>query len=208
MKLFGNPGSTCTRKVLTTLYEKGVPFELTVIDLAAGQHKSPEHVARQPFGQIPTIEDGDFRLFESRPIIRYVDATRPGPALTPSEPKGRALMEQWISVETSNFSPHAMGILYQLYFGPMRGQPTDAAKVEENRKKIAPTLAVLDRQLARGPHFLGEAFTLADICYMPYVQYLTQTDARDLIASHSNVAAWWSRVSARPSWKKVTGATS
>ena len=138
MKLFGNPGSLCTRKVLTTLYEKGAPFELTVIDLATGQRRSPENLARQPFGQIPTIEEGDFRLFESRPIIRYLDATRPGPSLTPSDPKGRALMEQWISVETSNFTPHAMGILYQLFFGPMQGHPTDAAKVEDGRKRSRP----------------------------------------------------------------------
>lgn len=205
MKLFGHPMSTCTRKVLTALDEKQAKFELVVVDITTGGHKAPEHLARQPFGQIPAFEDGDFRLYESRAIIRYLDETLPGAALTPKDAKGRALMEQWISIETSNFTPHAMTIIYQLFFGPMRGAEPDAAKVEEGRQKVAPAVAVLEKQLARGPHLLGEAFTLADICFMPYVEYLTQTPAKDVILSQPNVAAWWKRVSERPSWKKATG---
>jgi glutathione S-transferase len=208
MKLFGDPGSNCTRKVLTTFYEKGVAFELTPVVLAKGDHKAPSFLARQPFGQVPAIEDGDYRLFESRAIIRYVDATQPGPSLTPSDPKGRGLMDQWMSVETSNFTPHAMGILHQLFFGPAHGHAPDLAKVDESRKKLGAVLAVIDAHLARSPYFVGSAFTLADVCYMPYVQYLSQTDANDVITSHPNVAAWWARVSARASWKKVTGAGS
>ncbi len=203
MKLYGHPMSTCTRKVLATLYEKNAPFDLVPIDLSSGSHKRAEHLARQPFGQIPAIEDGDFQLYESRAIIRYLDQVLPGASLAPSDPRGRALMEQWISVETSNFTPHAMAIIYQLHFGPMRGHAPDAAKVEEGRTKLATAVAVLDRQLARGPHLLGEAFSLADICYMPYVEYLSQTSAKDAVLDHPHVGAWWRRVSDRPSWQKV-----
>jgi glutathione S-transferase len=204
MKLFAHPMSTCTRKVITTLEEKQAKYELVLVDLMTGAHKAPDHTSRQPFGQVPAIEDGDFRLYESRAIIRYLDETLPGVSLTPKDPKGRALMEQWISVETSNFTPHAMTLIYQLYFGPMRGTAPDAAKIEEGRTKLAPALAVLEKQLARGPHLLGEAFTLADICFMPYVEYVVSTEAKDTILSSPNVAAWWKRVSERPSWKKVT----
>ncbi|HEU4412085.1 MAG TPA: glutathione binding-like protein [Polyangiaceae bacterium] len=205
MKLFGHPMSTCTRKVLTLLDEKGAKADMVVVDLMKGEHKQPPHLARQPFGQIPAIEDGDLRLYESRAILRYLDETLPGPTLTPKDAKGRALMEQWISVETSNFTPHAMAILYQLFFGPMRGATPDQAKVAEASEKLSAATEVLDRQLARGPYVLGDAFTLADICYMPYVEYVTQTSAKDAILSHPNVAAWWGRVSERPSWRKATG---
>jgi glutathione S-transferase len=203
MKLYGHPVSTCTRKVLITLYEKNASFELVPIDLPAGAHKLPEHLARQPFGQIPAIEDGDFRLYESRAIIRYLDQVLPGTPLAPNDAKGRALMEQWISIETSNFTPPAMAIIYQLFFGPKRGTSPDPLKVEEGRTKLAKSVEVLDRHLARGPHLLGEAFSLADICYMPYMEYLTQTAARDTVLDHANVAAWWKRISARESWQKV-----
>jgi glutathione S-transferase len=52
MKVYGNPASTCTRKVLTVFAEKGVEPEFVTIDFAKGEHKSPEHMARQPFGQV------------------------------------------------------------------------------------------------------------------------------------------------------------
>src|SRR4051812_27691948 len=111
MKVYGHPMSTCTRKVLATLAEREAPFELVLVDLMKGHHKAPEHLARQPFGQIPVLEEGDFRLYESRAIIRYLDEVLPGHKLTPSDAKGRAVMEQWISIESSNFTPHAMKII-------------------------------------------------------------------------------------------------
>jgi glutathione S-transferase len=205
MKIFGNPMSTCTRKVLTTLAEKQAKYDFVVIDLMKGGHKAPEYMAaHQPFGQVPALEDGDFKLYESRAMMRYIDEVVPGQALTPRNPKDRALMEQWISVEASNFSPHAMAIAVEYMFVPMRGGKTDLDKVEQAKAKLAPTLAVLDRALARGPHLLGDAFTLADIVYMPELAYALQTPAKDMILSHANVAAWWKRNSERGSWKKVT----
>jgi glutathione S-transferase len=205
MKLHGNPMSTCTRKVLATFAEKAVKPEFVHVDFMAGAHKAPAHLAYQPFGQVPALEDGDFKLYESRAIMRYLDEVLPGTSLTPKDPKEHALMEQWISVETSNFTPHAMTLIYQLFFNPMRGQPTDAAKLEEGRVKLAPALAVLDAQLAQGPHLVGEQFTLADICFMPYIEYVMQTSAKDVILGRPNVAAWWKRISERPSWAQATG---
>jgi glutathione S-transferase len=208
MKIYGHPVSTCTRKVLTTLHEKNASFEFVLVDFATNAHKRPEHLARQPFGQIPAIEDGDFRFYESRAILRYIDQVVPGASLAPTDAKGRALMEQWISVETSNFTPHAMTIIHQLYFGPMRGNQPDLVKVDEARVKLTKAVEVLDGQLARGPHILGEMFSLADICFMPYVEYLTQTAAKDTLLDHANVAAWWKRVSQRESWQRVTAKVS
>jgi glutathione S-transferase len=137
-------------------------------------------------------------------MIRYLDEVLPGQALTPKEPKGRAVMEQWISVETSNFTPHAMTYIYEYFFHPARGEKTDLAKVEAAKPKLELCLDVLDKHLAKGPHFVGDPFTLADVCYMPYVEYAMGTPAKDLIQARSNVAAWWKRVSERASWKTVT----
>lgn len=205
MKLFGHPMSTCTRKVLTLLEEKHAKADFVLVDMMKGEHKSPAFLARQPFGQIPALEDGDFRLHESRAILRYLDETLPGPSLTPKDPKGRAHMEQWISVETSQFTPQAMAIIYQLFLGPMGGATPDLAKVEEASGKLGAVADVLDKHLARGPHMLGDSFSLADICYMPYVEYVVQTSAKDVLLSRPNFAAWWGRVSERPSWRRATG---
>ena len=203
MKLYGHPVSTCTRKVLTTLHEKGQQADFVLVDIMKGDHKNPDHLARQPFGQIPAIDDDGFVLYESRAIIRYVDETLPGPKLTPNDAKGRALMEQWMSVETSNFTPHAMKVIYQRYFNAFRGLPSDEAIVKEGSEAAGKAVDVMDRQLAKTRFLTGAQFTLADICFMPYIEYLFAGRAGDIIESRKNAARWWSEISVRPSWKAV-----
>ena len=204
MKIFGNPMSTCTRRVVMALHEKQAKFEMVVIDFAKGEHKSPENMARQPFGQMPSLTDGDFTLFESRAMMRYIDETLPGQSLTPKDPKSRALMEQWLYVESEDFNPAVSAIVYQEVFAPMMGGKSDAAKVAEAMTKLAPVMAVLDKHLAKGPHFVGDQFTLADISFMPYTEYAMNTSAKDMMLSHANFAAWWKRVSERGAWKQTT----
>ena len=65
-------------------------------------------------------------------------------------------------------------------------------------------LPILDKHLAEGPYFVGDQFTLADICYMPYTGLALNTSAKDILLGHTHFAAWWKHVSERPSWKKVS----
>lgn len=205
MKLYGHPMSTCTRKVLTVLAEKEAKHELVLIDFAKGEHKQQPHLSRQPFGQIPAIDDDGFALYESRAIARYLDETLPGAKLTPSSAKERAVMEQWISVEASNFTPPAMKVITQTILNPMFGRPIDEAALKDAREATAKVATILDKHLAGKDYFVGAQFTLADICYMPYVEYLFAGKQGDLITDHKNMAAWWGRVSERKSWRIATG---
>ena len=205
MKLYGHPMSTCTRKVLTTLAEKGQEAEFVTVDLFTGGNKSPDYTCIQPFGQVPAIDDDGFVLYESRAICRYLDAKLEGASLTPSTLQGKAKMEQWLSIETSNFTPHAMKIIYQMFFGPMRGAEPNMAVVEEGRKALNNTLDIMDKHLATSTFMVGDQFTIADISFLPYIEYLFACNEGGPITNHANVAAWWERCSSRPSWKKATG---
>lgn len=201
MKVFAHPGSTCTRKVLTTLHETNTPFEFHLVDLAKGEHKAPAHLEKQPFGQVPAIiDDNGFVLFESRAICRYINEKAKG-HLIPSDLRQRATMEQWMSVEGSNFTPHAMKFVYHHIFG----RPQDDATLSNAETALTNTMKILDAHLGKNAYFAGNDFSLADICYMPYVEYLMPTPAKPLVAAHTNVMAWWNRCSERPSWRKVTG---
>jgi glutathione S-transferase len=104
VQIYGMGGSTCTQRVLMTAIENGAEFEIKTVDLRKGEHKQPAHLARQPFGQIPAVEDDGFVVYESRAIARYINDTR-GNKLVPSDPKKRALMEQWISLEQGTITP-------------------------------------------------------------------------------------------------------
>ncbi len=205
IKVYGHPFSTCTRKVLTTLHEKGADFEFVHVELSKGEHKQPAHLARQPFGVVPAIEHDGFSLFESRAIIAYLDEALPGARLTPPEPQGRGLMRQWESVEQSYFTPAAMKIIMEEMFAPMFGREANAARVAEGRAELERVADVVDRALATQPYFAGQQFTLADVNYLPYVEYLMATSGRDVITARPHLNAWWERASARPAWKKTVG---
>lgn len=200
IQLFGNPASTCTRKVLTVLAETNTPYELSVIDLSKGEHKQPPHLARQPFGQIPVLDDDGFRMFESRAIARYLDE-KTGGSLTPKSIRERALMNQWQSVEQSNFSPAAMKFVYHYVFQ----RPQEQAVLDGANKMVETTLGAISKSLAETPYLAGNQFSLADIGYMPYIEYTMGSPLRATFEKFPHVMSWWNRVSERPSWRKIVG---
>ena len=202
LKVYGFPGSTCTRKVLCTIHEKGAAYEWVNVDITKGEQKTPEHLARQPFGVVPAIDHDGFALYESRAICRYLDAALPGPSLTPADPHQRALMEQWLSVEGSYFSPNAMKAILNIWYAMMKGAQPDQDVIAAGLAGTNTALDTLDKALA-GKEYLVGSFSLADITYAPYLQYLHDMKIASGVADRPNVAAWWARVSARPSWQKA-----
>jgi glutathione S-transferase len=200
MKIYGHPLSTCTRKVLMTLAETNTPHELVMVDILKGEHKQPAHLAHQPFGQVPALDDGGLELYESRAMCRYINDKASGP-LVPRDLGERGQMEQWISVETSNFSGPVMKFVFQHIFK----FPQAPEALETAGKQLDNALGIMDKQLASNPFIAGKSFTLADICFMPYIEYAMNTPAKDQFAKHANVMAWWNKISARPNWQRVAG---
>jgi len=127
-----------------------------------------------------------------------------GPSLTPTDAKDRARMEQWMAVEQSYFTPAAMKIIMQRMFSAMMGKQPDEAIVAQGMAETGKVLDVAAETLKQG-YFAPTGFSLADICWMPYVEYLFKAGAGSLITERPAVAGWWERVSSRPSWKKVAG---
>jgi glutathione S-transferase len=199
MKLYGHPMSTCTRKVLVTLAETATPYELVTLDFAIGEHKQEPHLARQPFGKMPAIDDDGFALYESRAICRYL-AEKAG-ALVPRDSRDRARMEQWISVEQSYASSPMMKFVFKYVFQ----RPQEAAVLEAAQAEIEHVVSVLDKNLATRPYLAGEDFSVADICYLPYVEYTMLSPLKEVYARFPHFSTWWTRVSERPSWRKTAG---
>jgi len=201
MKIYGMPTSTCTRKVLCTLAEKAVEAQFELVNLARGEHKTPEHLERNPFGVIPALDDDGFTIYESRAIIRYLDQRFPNPPLTPTDVRECGRMNQWISVEQSYFSAPTIKLLKQTIWNPSKER--DEKVIKESTAQLDHALEVLDEALATAPYLAGASFSLADISFMPYVGYLFPAGAGELVDNRTHTRAWWQRVSERPSWKKV-----
>lgn len=203
MKLYGHPWSINTRKTLMTFAEKGHDAELVLVMVPKGEHKRPDHVARHPFGKVPVLADGDFILYESRAINRYLDRRLDGPALVPESAQGGARVDQWINVADSYFVPHAHPLIVEALFRRYLGGEQNAAVMHAARDAMQPALDVADAWLASNAYFAGQAFSLADLHWMPYFEYLFQVGEGEHIGARKHLHAWWNRVSERATWQKV-----
>jgi glutathione S-transferase len=203
MKIYGHPWSINTRKTLMTLAEKGIEAELVVVRLPAGEHKGPEHLARHPFGKVPVLDDGGFVLYETRAINEYVDR-KAGPAqLVPSDVRDLARMHQWTNIADAYFVPYAVPIIVENLFRRYLGGEKNEQAVVAGRAGLPTALDAADAWLAQSEYFAGRSLSLADIHWMPYLEYLQHVGEADALTKRKHLGAWWKKVSNRPSWQKV-----
>ncbi|MBF6098722.1 glutathione S-transferase N-terminal domain-containing protein [Nocardia cyriacigeorgica] len=212
MKVYGAATSACTHKVLMVLAEKNHHADLIEVSVLKGQDKSAAHRERQPFGEIPVLDDDGFVLYESRAIIRYLDQRLPGPALTPRDLRSRGLMEQWISIEQSYVSGPVWelvraGPIYEIIRQSPGAEflppPPDQAAIAAARYGLAKAFDVADATLAGQQYLAGPQFSLAEVTWLPYVQYLIASNGWDLIEDRPNLARWWREISSRGTWRRV-----
>ncbi|KAH7884261.1 thioredoxin-like protein [Phlebopus sp. FC_14] len=206
LKLYGYPTSTCTLRVACVLKEKDVPFEFVAIDLVKGEHKAPDFVAKQPFGQVPYIDDDGLVLYESRAICRYIAAkyASQGAPLVPAEPIANAFFEQAAAIETSNFDPFVSGLAWELKFTLWFGGKTDEARAKSLRTQLAAKLDAYDVILGKQKYLAGQEVTLADLFHLPYGALVVDIGI-DEFSSRPNVKRWWDDITSRPSWQAVKG---
>ncbi|EDR07430.1 uncharacterized protein LACBIDRAFT_298606 [Laccaria bicolor S238N-H82] len=203
-KLYGASLSTCTKRVAIVLHEKNVPFEFHPIDFATGQHKSPEYLKYQPFGQVPYIDDDGFILYESRAICRYIAEkyAGQGTALIPTELKAKAIFEQAASVEKDNFDALAAKAIFEKVFKPKHGLTPNQELVDELLGNLDKRLDVYNQILSKQKYVAGEEVTLADLFHIPYGALLPAAGS-NLLDTKPNVARWWKDITSRPSWIAV-----
>jgi glutathione S-transferase len=204
-KVHSIPGSPFGRAVLTTLQEKGASFRFSPV--VPGGLRSPEHLARHPFGRVPVLEHHGFLLYETQAILRYLDRVLPAPALTPADPRRAARMDQVMNVNDW-YLFHGVGnvIIFHRVVGPrVMGLKPDEAAIEAAMPKARAVFAELARLLGEQSFFAGDALTLADLLVAPQIDFFTETpEWADLGAPHPNLVAWLARMEARPSFMATT----
>ncbi|GAB2215947.1 hypothetical protein Droror1_Dr00023710 [Drosera rotundifolia] len=207
VKVHGPAFSIAVSRVLACLFEKDVPFDLVNVNIAKGQHKSPDFLKLQPFGQVPAFQDGNVSLFESRSICRYIAeayADRGNKKLYGGDTLHKAFIDQWLEAEGQSFNPPSSILVFQLVFGPRMKIKQDEAAINQNKAKLTKVLDVYDKRLADSKYLAGDEFSLADLSHLPNAHYLvTGTDLKELFKERENVGRWWEDISSRESWKKT-----
>ncbi|XP_072979795.1 glutathione S-transferase F11-like [Typha angustifolia] len=210
VKVYGPAMSTAVSRVLACLLEKEVQFQLLPISLAKAQHKTPDFLKLQPFGQVPAFQDEGTTLFESRAICRYICDKFTGQGnkslmgVEGGGPAERAMVDQWVEAEAQSFNPASTALVFQLVFAPGMKLKQDPAVIKENEMKLKKVLNVYERRLGETRFLAGDEFSLADLCHLPNAHYLVSaTEKGQLFTSKKNVARWWDEISTRPAWIKV-----
>jgi glutathione S-transferase len=199
------PGSPFGRAVLVALEEKGARYRLAPVTPAIA--RAPAYLALHPFGRVPVVEHGSFKLYETQAILRYIDRTLPQPSLTPADSKAAARMDQMMNVNDWYLFQGVNNVIgFQRIVGPRAlGLTPDEAAIAAAMPKAHTVFNELARQLGDSPFFVGNSISLADILLAPQIDFLRQTPEWEPLASHhANLRAWLDRMNARPSMANTT----
>ncbi len=203
--LYGTPLSTYVRTARLVLEEKGQPYQLVDVNIFQGDQNTPDHQQRHPFGKVPVLEHGDFRLFETMAIVRYLDAVLDGPGLIPADSRQNAIAEQWMSAVDSYIYPTMIGALvWQRTVQPMLNQSPDEDLIAQITPEVARQLDLLGGVLGNQAFFQGDNLTALDLYLAPIMGYVHGTpEGRSLMDQRPALSRWWQTMDERPSYKTV-----
>ena len=182
-------------RVRWALEEVGLDYRVEY--LPQGTQKMAPHRARQPFGQVPTYEDGELTLFESGAIVLHIADSAPG--LLPEGPNARARAAEWVFAALNTIEPHlsdwAMAELFEA------DQPWSAQRKPGIRERIDERLGELSSRLGDEDWLKGE-FCAGDLMMIAVLQ-MVGGEIGDLIERYPNLVAYRQRGEARPAYKRA-----
>lgn len=178
------------------LEEVGQPYQVRAV--AWEDFKKPEHRKRQPFGQIPTYEEGDLVLFESGAIVLHIAQRFPG--LLPEDANARARAISWMFAAVSSVEPVIVQREVSEYLESDKSWNAERLPLVEER--IRSRLSELSARLGHAP-WLDGAFSAADVLM---VQVLRRLEGSALLAAFANLTAYVERATARPAFQRAFAA--
>ena len=226
LKIWGRMSSINVKKVVWAAQELGLNFERHEAGGVHGVVKTPVYMALNPNSQIPVMEDGEYVLWESNVITRYLCAKYSAPtlvasrnALTPAQavpslggrPDASAFplypenlqdrfdAERWMEWQQTSVNPASRNGFWHLIRLPI--DQRDPAMVAQSNAAVEPLMAMLDSHLSRQSFVVGKHFTMADIPLGCEVQrWFGLPQAR---TKRPNIERWFASLLARPAAKGV-----
>jgi glutathione S-transferase len=200
LKIWGRANSVNVQKVLWCCDELGLAFERIDAGLQFGRVNDPDYRELNPNGQIPTLVDGTFVLWESNSIVRYL-AMQYGASssLYPAEPKLRASIDRWLDWSLSTLAPAERPVFLTLVRTPPEERDMDALAV--NLKTLVARWKILDGHLQGRFHPEGDRFTIADIVLGAFAKRWFGVEGIERPPMPS-LERWYQRLTQRAAFKK------
>lgn len=199
MKLYQHPLSSNARRVRLVIQHLEMPVEEVLVDLVKGEHRQPPYLALNPNGKVPTLIDGDLKLWECYAIMIYLSEKLGKLALYPSELNARTEIHRWLFWCANEWSPVISRLNLENMLKPMMGWgPTDPARVQESEASFKQHAQVLDQVLSQRPYVVGSQLSLADFAVAASLS--TRVPAKLPLAGFTNVERWFADIEQLPAW--------
>jgi glutathione S-transferase len=198
LRLYDNLISGNGYKVRLLLTQLGLPFERVEVDVFKAETRTPEFLALNPNGRIPTLrlEDGG-HLAESNAILYYLAE---GSQFWPAERKARAETLQWMFFEQYSHEPYIAVLRFWAHLPELTAQQQAERPGRKARGEQA--LGVMEQHLAARSFFVGERYGIADIALYAYT-HVAEEGGFDL-APYPAMRAWLARVAAQAGHVPIT----
>ncbi|MCC6778254.1 MAG: glutathione S-transferase family protein [Hyphomicrobiales bacterium] len=231
LALYHNDMSLCAQKVRVCLAEKGLTWEDRHMVLRAGEHQQEWYRKLNRRAVVPTLVHDDKVIPESNVILEYLEETFPQPPLAPADSHGRARMRLWTKqldedIHDASAAILSFGIAFRHQYlergelgRQMLEQIPNLFKRERRRdviengtrsqhfviatRRMLQLLDEMEEALAAGPWLIGQAYTLADVAFTPYLARLEHLGIPGLVGERHQVADWYRRCKARPSFHEA-----
>ncbi|THF30884.1 glutathione S-transferase [Pseudomonas atacamensis] len=189
IKLYNFPRSGHAHRVELMLSLLQLPTELIFVDLAKGEHKQPQYLAINSFGQVPAIDDNGVVLADSNAILVYLAQKYGNGRWLPADPVGAAHVQRWLSAAAGPIA-----------FGPAAARLITVFGAQLNAKEVIGRahnlLKVMELELGKTAYLAGEEPTIADVSAYSYVAHAPEGNVS--LDDYANVRAWLARIEALP----------
>ncbi len=189
IKLYDFPLSGHSHRARLFLSLIGVEAEVVFVDLAAGEQKQKAFLEKNPFGQVPVLEDKGIIISDSNAILVYLAKKFNKSEWLPEDAKGAAEVQRWLSVAAGQIAYGPCAARLVTLFGA-------SFNIEEVIERSHNVLKLIDGQLGQSAFIIGEQITIADVALYSYIANAPEGNV-DLTA-YANILSWISRIEALP----------
>ena len=200
LTIWGRANSVNVQKVLWCLAELDLAYQRIDAGMAFGKNREPEYLAMNPNGRVPTLVDGDYILWESNSVMRYLTlAYGKGSPIYPTTPKARAGVDRWLDWSLSTLQPVDRPVFWALVRTSV--EKRDMVAIQKDADAEAEVWRIADDQLKTRRFIEGDDFTLADIALGAYARrwFGVEGISKPKLA---HLERWFAQFSARPGFQK------
>lgn len=190
-----------TNYIIWAMEELGLEYEINPVNPMKGETKMPEHLARNPNGLIPVLEEDGFFLWETMAINTYLAKKYGDGLLWATDPQEEAHIMQWCVFGAISIDKPAVN--YILHKQALPEEMRDADSLRQAQEMLEPHLTILNDHFGDKDYLVGGRFTIADLNLSAMLDYLRK--ARFDLSAYGNLQSWMARCLERPVRIEMSG---